>query len=82
MDGCVNVIKNLEASFTSLSIPHNGYIFPDCRMIVFDYSSYLPLIITDAQQLDIMNTYKDALKDAKLTIVGANQIQTMIGLFD
>jgi hypothetical protein len=78
---CESILKNLENEFDSIQKNSAKYIFPDKRMIIFDYSSYLPLSITDAQQLTLLQKYADTIKKANICILAGNFIQTIHDTF-
>jgi hypothetical protein len=57
------------------------FLYPNERMILFDYSSIAPLWYTDRQQLRLMLKYNALIKNAKPTIIAGNYIEKWISLF-
>lgn len=73
IQACRDVMDRLEDAF-HLDLTHS-YLYPDEKMLIFDYSSYLPLCITDRQQMELLQHYDDCIKKANLTILAGNHIE-------
>lgn len=79
IEECERRIQNLEEEYEKQK---NGpFLFPSQRMLLFDYSSNLPLCITDYQQNKIIETYHDAIVSSKPTILAGNYIQWFLSHF-
>jgi hypothetical protein len=58
-----------------------SFIYPNERMIMFDYSSVAPLWYTDKQQLQLMLQYKSFIKNKNPTILSGNHIEDIMAIF-
>jgi hypothetical protein len=81
IDECERRINNLEELF-SRDRNDNEYIFPYEKLIVFDYSSYLPLYFTDKKQIELIQKYKQSILNCKPTIISGNNIEKIIKIFE
>lgn len=81
---CERRLSNLKELFNNINndIQDNNYIFPNERLIIFDYSSYFPLYFTDKKQLELMEKYKQVILLSKPTIISGNNIEDIIKIFD
>ena len=68
-------LQDVEMAFQA--IPAADYIYPERRMMIFDYSSAVPLCLTDMQQLRLIERYKANIMNANLWIVAGNMVQTL-----
>jgi len=83
IDECERRINNLEQLFIRTNFDkQNEYIFPNEKLIIFDYSSYLPLYFTDKKQLELMEKYKKVILQCKPTIISGNNIENIIKIFE
>lgn len=71
-------LLNINAFYSAQTQP---FIYPNERMIIFDYSSNAPLWYTDKQQLQLMVQYKLFIKNARPTIISGNHIEEWIDMF-
>lgn len=71
-------LLNMDAFYLSQNQP---FIYPNERMILFDYSSMAPLWYTDHQQLQLMLKYKLAIKNKCFTIIAGNHIEKLMDIY-
>jgi hypothetical protein len=71
-------LLNINSFYSSQTQP---FIYPNERMIIFDYSSTAPLCYTDKQQLQLMIQYKSFIKNKSPTILSGNYIEEWIDIF-
>ncbi len=71
-------LLNINSFYSSQTQP---FIYPNERMIIFDYSSTAPLCYTDQQQLQLMLKYKALIKNKSPTILSGNHIEEWIDIF-
>jgi len=57
------------------------FLFPNDRMILFDYSSTAPLWWTDRQQLELMQTHELFIRNQRPTIIAGNHVEDWVELF-
>jgi hypothetical protein len=79
---CEKALEDLEGEFNKINNSIDVYLFPNRRMIIFDYSSMTPLCITDRQQTALIKKYADTIKKANVSIFAGNYIQTICDLLD
>jgi hypothetical protein len=83
IDECERRLNNLEVLFThDRNQYYNDYILPNEKLVVFDYSSYLPLYFTDKKQIELMTKYKKVILDSNPTIISGNNIEEIIKIFE
>lgn len=60
----------------------NGpFLFPNDRLLIFDYSTRAPLWYTDREQRVLMQKHKTRILDAHPTILAGNMIQDILPIF-
>ena len=57
------------------------FIYPNERMIMFDYSSVAPLWYTDKQQVQLMVRYESFIKSTRPTILSGNHVEEWMDMF-
>lgn len=79
VEECERRMETLEEEFAKQI---NGpFLFPNERMIMFDFSNNYPLWITDYQQFRLMDQYKARIIASKPTILAGNYIEKIIEIF-
>lgn len=58
-----------------------SFIYPNERMMIFDYSSTAPLWYTDQQQLQLIVKYKALIKNKSPTILSGNHVENIMSIF-
>ncbi len=71
-------LLNIKPFYSTQTQP---FIYPNERMIMFDYSSVAPLWYTDKQQIDLMVRYKSFIKSTRPTILSGNHIEEWMEMF-
>jgi len=69
-------LLQMDAFYAAQTQP---FLYPNERMIIFDYSSNAPLWYTDRQQVQLMQKHKELLKH--LTIMAGNEIEDWLAIF-
>ena len=71
-------LLNIKSFYSTQTQP---FIYPNERMIMFDYSSIAPLWYTDKQQVQLMVRYESFIKSTRPTILSGNHIEEWMDLF-
>ena len=71
-------LLNIKSFYSTQTQP---FIYPNERMIMFDYSSVAPLWYTDKQQVQLMVRYKSFIKSTRPTILSGNHIEEWMDMF-
>jgi len=79
LNDCEQRFKKLQSEFAKQN--NNKFIFPNDKMIVFDYSSKKPLYFTDKQFLKLIIKYKKNIMKVNPNVIIGNNIQDFIELF-
>lgn len=83
LEECENRLNNLESLFYNYKNDDpQSYIYPNEKMIMFDYSSYLPLFYTDKKQLELLIKYKHKIVSINPTIIAGNYIEDIIKIYE
>lgn len=71
-------LLNIKSFYSTQTQP---FIYPNERMIMFDYSSIAPLWYTDKQQVQLMVRYESFIKSTRPTILSGNHVEEWMDLF-
>ena len=71
-------LLNIKPFYSAQTQP---FIYPNERMIMFDYSSNAPLWYTDKQQVQLMVRYESFIKNTRPTIISGNHIEEWMDMF-
>jgi hypothetical protein len=71
-------LLNIKSFYSTQTQP---FIYPNERMIMFDYSSVAPLWYTDKQQVQLMVRYESFIKSTRPTILSGNHIEEWMDMF-